>query len=693
MHLRNLKTYLTSRRSIDAALVVIIAVLVTANLFQAVQPSDVAAASSPFVWFIPAIIVAALFGGFVSGIAATLLAAAVAWWLAGAPVDIAALRSSLPSLSLMLAAGVVSSVLGGRWQSVRQSAMLRDRIHTDLLDSQSQLHSVLNNSPALVSIKDVNGRMVMANRGLLDTLGKTRESVVGRNVYELFPREVADQLWHSDQQVMREGATLRQVEEVPIKNGERRTFFTARFPVNHLESDKLLGVCAVAMDITAQKSAEDKLLHAAQHDALTGLPNRALVYEFGALLLAAAKRGNKRLAVLFFDLERFKSLNDAYGREAGDCLLKEIAQRLRTNVRGSDLVGRMGSDEFVVVLSDVQSEQDVANSAAHLLKVLRAPCQSGEFTLSASPSIGISLYPDDGSDIDTLIRHADAAMRDARERGQAGYQFFTPAIQNRIQRAIAIEQKLRQGIEQNEFELHYQPVVDTRSRRIVGAEALIRWPQANGEVMQPNEFIQVAEANGVINQLGAWVIQEACRQVRQWRMQGLPPLRIAVNVSPIQFRARNFYQCVADALATSGIDPNCLELEVTESAVMKQVDEASQTLASLKNLGLQISLDDFGTGYSSLSRLARLPFDKLKVDQSFIRNIDTDSRSLAIAETVIALGKRLGVKVVAEGIETEAAFNLLRKCDCDLGQGYLLSKPMPAEQFRRWHQEHTLAMS
>ncbi|HCY62157.1 MAG TPA: diguanylate cyclase [Oxalobacteraceae bacterium] len=692
MHSTNLKIFLTSRRSVDAALIVVIAVLATANLFHVLQTYLPVAESSPFLWFIPAIAVAALFGGFMAGIAASLLGAAASWWLIGATAELSVARAALPQLLALLAAGLAISALGGLRQARRQASPRGRQVEEDLLRAKSHLHSVLNNTPGLVSIKDLEGKVLLANRNLLETLDATGDSVVGRNVYELFPHDVADRLWQSDQQVLRDGATLRQIEELPYKDGQCRTYLTARFPVSHLETEQALGMCTVAVDITAQKTAEEKLLHAAQHDALTGLPNRALVYEFGALLLAAARRGNGRLAVLFIDLERFKSLNDAYGREAGDSLLQEIARRLRSNVRGSDLVGRMGSDEFAVVLSDVQSEQDVANSAAHLLDILRQPYQSGEFILRASPSIGISLYQDDGGDIDTLIRHADAAMRHVRERGHAGYQFFTPAIQSSIQRAIAIEQKLRQGIEQNEFELHYQPVVDTRSRRVVGAEALIRWRQANGEFIQPNEFIQVAEASGVINQLGTWVIQEACRQLRQWQLQGLQALRIAVNVSPVQFRARNFYQSVADTLATSGIDPSCLELEVTESAVMKQVDEAGQTLASLKNLGLQIALDDFGTGYSSLSRLARLPFDKLKVDQSFIRNIDTDSRSLAIAETVIALGKRLGVKVVAEGIETEAAFNLLRKCKCDLGQGYLLSKPMPAEQFRRWHQEHSLAL-
>jgi EAL domain-containing protein (putative c-di-GMP-specific phosphodiesterase class I) len=244
---------------------------------------------------------------------------------------------------------------------------------------------------------------------------------------------------------------------------------------------------------------------------------------------------------------------------------------------------------------------------------------------------------------------------------------------------------MRQGIEQEEFALFYQPIVDTSSRRVVGAEALIRWPQRAGETLLPGEFILAAEASGIINQLGTWVIREACRQHAEWRAQGLPPLRIAVNVSPVQFRSRHFFQQVAAAVADSGIDPACLELEVTESTVMKQVEEAGKTLAGLKELGLHISLDDFGTGYSSLSHLAHLPIDKLKVDQSFIRNIESDPRSLAIAETVIALGRRLGVKVVAEGIETEEAFSLLRDCDCDLGQGYLVSQPMAAADFARWY--------
>ncbi len=690
MDLSNLKTCLTSKRSIDAGLIAVVAVLAASVLFHAIQPY--LHLPAPFLWFVPAIALAALAGGFLPGIAASALSAAAGWWQSDLPAAPIAEASQWPQLLLLLAFGLAISLFGGLWQGRGLARAQRRKMAEDLLQAQSHLCSVLENSPALVSIKDLDGKVLAASRRLRESLDAPEE-VVGSTVHELLPPEVAEHIRRSDRQALRAGAPLHQVEERPHRDGQPHTYLTTRFPVSHLSNEEPLAVCAVSMDITAQRQAEEKLLHAARHDALTGLPNRALVYEFGALLLAATRRSHGKLAVLFFDLERFKSLNDAYGREAGDGMLQEVARRLRSSVRGSDLVGRMGSDEFVAILGDVQSAQDVANSAAHLLEALRQPYQTDELTLRAQPSIGISLYPDDGEDIDALIRHADAAMRHARDSGQRAFQFFTPAIQSNIQRAIAIEHRLRQGIEENEFVLHYQPVVDTRTRRLVGAEALIRWPQANGEIMQPNEFIQVAEATGCINQLGAWVIQEACNQLRRWQEQGLPSLRISVNVSPVQFRARNFFQRVADAISSSGIDPSLLELEVTESAVMKQADEVGETLASLKALGLQLALDDFGTGYSSLSRLADLPFDKLKVDQSFIRNIATDSRSLAIAETVIALGKRLGVKVVAEGIESEAAFSLLRECKCDLGQGYLLSKPLPEAQFQHWRRQHNLAFA
>jgi diguanylate cyclase (GGDEF)-like protein/PAS domain S-box-containing protein len=564
----------------------------------------------------------------------------------------------------------------------------RKKIEEDLLRERSQLKSILDNSPVLVSIKDLDGNIILANRSLLETLGMAQEDLVGHNVHDLFAPEVADQIRRSDREALEAAAPIRELEKVRHWDGSWHSYLTARFPVSYLNTAEPFGVCSVSMDITEQKEAEERILHAAQHDALTGLPNRALVYEVGNMLISTAQRTGNRLAVLFFDLDRFKPVNDTYGHETGDRMLQEVARRLRGSVRASDLVGRLGGDEFIAILANIGSDQDLALSATNLLDALRQPYHVGSLELRTSPSIGISIYPGDGDDIDILIRNADAAMYHAKENGRNTYQFFTADIAAGTRRVFAIEQRLRHGIEQNEFELYYQPVVDTRTRETVGAEALIRWPQADGQVLSPGEFIAAAEASGIINQLGDWVIQEACRQHQKWREQGLPPLRIAVNVSPVQFRARNFFKHVADAVSSSRIDPSCLELEVTESTVMRQVEEAGKTLAGLKELGLHISLDDFGTGYSSLSHLAHLPIDKLKVDQSFIRNIDTDSRSLAITETVIALGKRLGVKVVAEGIESDEAFELLRRCECDLGQGYLVSAPMPADRFAEWHLEH-----
>ncbi|HJV73578.1 MAG TPA: EAL domain-containing protein [Noviherbaspirillum sp.] len=563
----------------------------------------------------------------------------------------------------------------------------RKEIEDDLLRERSQLQSLLDNSPVLVSIRDLNGKVILANK-ILQTVSRAAvPTLVGHNVVELYPEETAEEILESDREALHAGVPIHMEQEIGHRDGTWRTYHTIKFPVSYLNTTEPFGICSFSTDITEQKRAEKQVLHAAQHDPLTGLPSRALIYEMGGHLIATEIRGQQKVAVLFFDLDRFKPINDTYGHETGDLMLKEVARRLNASVRNSDIVGRLGGDEFIALLTNVHTEQDVARAAKHLLDKLSEPYHVNNLELRTSPSIGISVYPTDGEDIDTLIRHADAAMYYAKGSGRNTYQFFTPEINTNTQRVFTLEQKLRQSIHEKDFELFYQPIIDTRTREVSGAEALIRWRQSNNELIMPAEFILAAEASGLINQLGQWALQEACRQHHAWRSQGLPPIRVAVNVSPIQFRARDFARNVADVVNASGIDPSFLELEVTESTVMKQVEEAAKTLAGLKRLGLRISLDDFGTGYSSLSYLSQFPIDKLKVDQSFIRNIDTDTRSLAIAETVIALGKKLSVEVVAEGIESEEALNLLRDRDCDLGQGYLISPPMTAGQFVHWYQQ------
>ncbi|RZI42597.1 EAL domain-containing protein [Herbaspirillum sp. HC18] len=561
----------------------------------------------------------------------------------------------------------------------------RKQIENDLLVERSQLKSILDYSPLLVCIKDLEGKIIIANQSFAEVLGNSQKNILGKGVFDLFPPDVAKRVWQHDQEAMRSEGPVREEEDIRVKDGTSRTYATVRFPVSHDNPLQPFGLCTFSLDVTEQKDAERRALHAAQHDPLTDLPNRALVYEFGNHLLATATRTGAICAVLFFDLDRFKPINDTYGHETGDKMLQEVACRITRCVRSSDLVGRLGGDEFVAILTNVENEQNVEQLARHLLAALREPYLIEGLELRTSPSIGISLFPSDGSSIDALIRRADAAMYHAKANGRNTYQFFNAHIDTGAKRVFALEQRLRQSFHESEFEVYYQPMVDTRTMQVAGAEALIRWRQKDDELVMPGDFIAAAEACGLINQLGSWVMLEACSQHMRWRDAGLPPLRVAVNVSPIQFRAHDFDRHVEEAIRISGIAPHCLELEVTESMVMREVQRTIETLAALKQLGLRISLDDFGTGYSSLSHLSQLPIDKLKVDQSFVRNMETDKRSMVITETVIGMAKKLGVEVVAEGIESEQAFDMLRKRDCDLGQGYYFSAPMQGDQFVEWY--------
>ncbi len=482
----------------------------------------------------------------------------------------------------------------------------------------------------------------------------------------------------SDERQMRHGLDLQGRR----KNGELFPIEAAITVTDTFEGK--MGVSFMT-DITERKRAEEKLRHAAQHDPLTGLPNRALVYEIGAQLIGGAQRHKQKLAVMFFDLDRFKPINDTYGHRTGDLMLQEVAGRLKTSVRSSDLVGRLGGDEFVAVLTELHSDAHLESIASHLLKRLSEPYRIESLELHTSPSIGISLYTDDGNDIDLLIRRADAAMYHAKSRGRNNYQYFSEEIRSNTANVFALEQRLRRSLQEDDFELAYQPVIDMRSGKLSAVEALIRWRQPDGAELMPGDFIAAAEASGLIHQIGEWVIREACRQHELWREAGLPEVRIAVNVSPIQFRSPDFRDRLLAALDSSTMNPSCLELEVTETTVMSRIEEATRTMVWLKKLGLRVALDDFGTGYSSLSHLAQLPIDKLKVDKAFVTHIDTDLRSLAIAETVLALGQKLGVETVAEGIESAGAFSMLRDLGCGLAQGYLIGRPMRPDQLRDWH--------
>ncbi|QAU35178.1 EAL domain-containing protein [Janthinobacterium sp. 17J80-10] len=451
------------------------------------------------------------------------------------------------------------------------------------------------------------------------------------------------------------------------------------------EGIKLIGT---QLDITENKLAEQRVREAAQHDPLTGLPNRALIFEYAGHLVAAAQRSRKQGAVLFIDLDRFKPINDLYGHEIGDKLLQEASQRLLNCVRAEDLVGRLGGDEFVVVLPHADEEHPAATVAQHVLEALSAPFEIDALDLSVSASVGISYFPQHGTDVDTLIHAADMAMYQAKQGCHGSAQVYSKAMNARFDAATSIEARLKRALARGGLVLHYQPVIDMQTRRLTGVEALLRLSGDHGEIIGPDQFVPVAESAGLIGIVGEWVATEACRQHEAWCNQGLPPVTIAINVSALQFRQRGFARKLTDIILDSSVDPANIELEVTESTVMDSMEDAVTILNNIRAAGIRIALDDFGTGYSSLSHLSHLPLDKLKVDQSFVRRLDHDRASRAITGAIITLGRTLNLEVVGEGIESEEALDYLQQNGCNQAQGFFISRPLPAAAFAEWYRAH-----
>ncbi|MGE5491885.1 MAG: putative bifunctional diguanylate cyclase/phosphodiesterase [Actinomycetota bacterium] len=432
-----------------------------------------------------------------------------------------------------------------------------------------------------------------------------------------------------------------------------------------------------------QKANEAQIAYLVTHDSLTGLPNRVLLQDRVEHAIAAAIREKKRVALLYVDIDDFKTINDNLGHAKGDELLKVVAERLRACIRDMDTVSRQGSDEFLVLLSELEDGSGAALAAAKILGSLAHPIQVNGTSLDVSATIGISLGPDDGRDFDTLLKTADTALRFGKEYERGSYRFFTDAMNQGVRDRFFLESRLHGALDRREFILHYQPQVELGSGRIVGAEALIRWNSPDLGLIPPVRFIPLAEQTGAIVAIGAWVIEEACRQAMAWRAAGLPMEVIAVNLSAVQFTRGRLLETVTRALADSGLPPECLELEITESILIHDTEQTLAAVRSLKALGLRLSLDDFGTGYSSLAYLTRFAVDKLKVDQSFVRDLDTSKEAAKIVRTIIELGRGLGLETIAEGIETVRQSEILCAYGCNQGQGYYYSRPVPAEEFAR----------
>ncbi|HEX5394168.1 MAG TPA: EAL domain-containing protein, partial [Rhodocyclaceae bacterium] len=451
---------------------------------------------------------------------------------------------------------------------------------------------------------------------------------------------------------------------------------------------KPLRMAGIVIDITARKSMEDAVRRLSLHDVLTGLPNRSLIYEYGDHMLSQAQRGDGRVAFIFVDLDHFKPINDNYGHDAGDAVLKEVARRLSDCVRGEDFVGRLGGDEFLAVLSHINNADNAARVALQVLKKLDQPISFGELSLQVSPSIGLAVSPEDGNTVDELIKNADTAMYHAKVIGRNNYQFFRPEMNERAEQARVLAHELRLALERGEFQLHFQPVVQLADGLPRAAEALLRWP---GAEVGPELFIPAAESAGLMPALGNWVLREVCRQQRHWLNRGLPLLPVAVNISSLQLNDEHLPEHIRGATNASGLPWGGLSVELTEQSVTGHGAAANRVLADLHRMGVKVAVNDFGAGTSSINELGHMQLDSLKLDRSFVRAIGHDPAAVPVIDAILALARSLNLDVVAEGIESEEVLQFLRERNCPLGQGFFFTQPLPGREFEDWYRESLAA--
>jgi len=470
------------------------------------------------------------------------------------------------------------------------------------------------------------------------------------------------------------------------KDGTTFPVYAVAVPIKEANGS-IKGFVGVSMDIAQRKRDEETIRHLAYYDALTDLPNRVLFTNRLNLMIAHARRNRQLLAVMFLDLDRFKTINDTLGHTIGDRLLQSVAQRVRRCLREVDTVARLGGDEFALLLLGITHVEDAARIARKILETLKPSFTFEDHELRITASIGIALYPNDGEDAQTLLKNADTAMYQAKEQGRNSYKFYNPTMNATALERLALENSLRRALERGEFVVHYQPRVNLATGHIVGMEALVRWQHPELGLIPPSTFIPVAEETNLIVALGEWVLRTACAQNKAWQEAGFPPLCVSVNLSAHLFKKRNLVEMVAWAVRETGLDPDCLDLEVTEGTVMENAETTISTLRGLKGMGIRLSIDDFGTGYSSLNYLKRFPIDTLKIDQSFVQDIFTDPDDAEIAKLIVAMAHSLKLKVIAEGVETEEQLAFLHAHQCDEMQGYLFSKPVPAEVFTQFLQE------
>lgn len=558
--------------------------------------------------------------------------------------------------------------------------------------SEAKNQALLNAIPDLMFRINKEGIFLEAKGSKEVVYSLPPQEFVGKRLDEVLPRDVAQKTSSHVTRAFQTGETQLFVYE--LQTGDSTHYYEARIVVSGEEE-----VLAIVRDVTERIRAEEQILRLAYYDSLTGLPNRLLFKDRLSQAMANAQRYGRKVAVMFLDLDHFKRINDTLGHNFGDLLLQRVGDRLMTCVRSTDsiarmvpeetkpTVARMGGDEFILLLSNIKQVQHVAIVAQRILNGLSQPFMVGTQEIYTSVSIGITIYPIDSEDPETLLKYADTAVYQAKEKGRNNYQFYTGSMNVAAVERFTIENQLRRALARNEFQLYYQAQVDIRRRKVVGVEALVRWVHPEKGLVSPLSFIPLAEETGLIVPIGQWILRTACAQNQIWQKAGFAPVRMTVNISSVQFRGKNFVENVVRTLADIGLDPQHLELELTESAVMENVEATLATLHALKERGIQLAIDDFGTGYSSLSYLKRFPIHTLKIDRSFVKDLDRDPNAAAIGKSIIGLAHNLSLQVLAEGVETEQQMEFLQKCGCDHMQGYLFHMPEPAERLTQIWQE------
>jgi diguanylate cyclase (GGDEF)-like protein/PAS domain S-box-containing protein len=556
----------------------------------------------------------------------------------------------------------------------------RRRAEEELRESEQRFRSIFLNAVAGIALLAVDGRFLQVNPAFCRMVKYSEEELLKLNTWDI--THPADQIL--TRRLFREGEkgkrkSVDYEKRFICRDGET---LWAHIAMAWLHDDHGRPIYAVGLvtNITPHHQAKQEMRQMAHFDGLTGLPNRQLFLERCNQALVRARGDNRQVAVFIVDLDRFKGINDTFGYAAGDHMLKTVSERLSRCLSRDDTLARLGSDEFVLVVSGVESQEGYSIFAEKIQNLLADPIELEKQPVCCSAGIGIALFPMDGADVDVLLKNAGTALHKAKEHGLSNWRFFSKDMNLMARDRLALEAGLRRAIERRELSLHYQPQIDLASGAVIAMEALLRWESPELGSIPPNRFIPLAEQTGLIIPIGAWVLETACRQARLWHEAGFSSLRMAVNISPSQFKQTDFIDRLDRALLESGIDPTLLELEVTESVVMERSDEALMTLTDLKSRGIKLAIDDFGTGYSMLSYLKHFPIDRLKIDRSFVSDINTDSDDAAITEAIIAMAHGLKIKVLAEGVETREQLDFLTARRCEEGQGYYFAHPLSAEQ-------------